>query len=178
MFDTWHDAPTASQVNDPGVAPTAAEVAASESDSDFVPPASAYAGISRHVGSNQTLQHFVKQFFTVDVSEPGLLRFTNVHDEIMSPGTLAKNLLKPRTIYLQQFIEQQAHDDPLNSSDELAVSIATSRGQIWTALIRCFFVESLTFGDTRRYINVDVGSIGNLHGYAIWIAKLIDGESK
>ena len=77
------------------------------------------------------------------VSEPPalcsqMMRLTNCHDEVLSPGTLAKNLLKPRMVcmhvtcyftfkQLEKFISEQGHDHPLTNADERAVSKVSVR---------------------------------------------------
>ena len=103
-----------------------------------VVPASAYTGLVRHVGTGTSLQAFVQEEFHLNVLEPGLMRLTNCHDEVLAPGTLASNLLKPRMVYmhvtcyftfkhLEKFISEQAHHRPLTDADERAVSKVSVR---------------------------------------------------
>ena len=138
-FDPWLDPWPYTFVPDPAVAlvPPSAQPESDDTGEDVV-PASAYTGLVRHVGTGTSLQAFVQEEFHLNVLEPGLMRLTNCHDEVLAPGTLASNLLKPRMVYmhvtcyftfkhLEKFISEQAHHRPLTDADERAVSKVSVR---------------------------------------------------
>ena len=114
--------PTNTQVSDPALAH-----AAEGSESEGVPPPSAYTGISKQLPAGTTLQDGLQMLFELETSEPGLLRLHNSFKEILHPSTRVDRLQAPRMIYihmssytayqkLEKLIESLDHDLVLTRS--------------------------------------------------------------